>query len=403
MDQHNFKIYGGQAAAFAGAALSMASVGISPVAVLVGGGAALLFSRALRPNPARAEAALLARMRKKNTELMPGDAPYERVARIAAAMGMDTPHVFLIPPALSNFNVMAITPHAGAARGVVLLPAQLYTATVPGRAPVLTPAEQDAVIAHELTHIKNDDSQKLMIGSMAETTALFGYVLGFAHLLLGVAAPGGGLSLALAGYTLALLANKFTSRQIEYRTDANAVAASKKPEALATALGKMYKSVLHLHAFAANASDITDDKTIGGAMVTFKGRRARPGVEHREPGGILGPVLRRVLSTHPDEDSRYAQIRAAAAAHGLPPMPAQRPDVPMDQYLRRTADDIILPPFAIPGTERRNEAHGKITVAIALSTAFNRAAAGDDDFDYGDDTPPPPRTGRGPRAPGPWG
>jgi len=332
-----------------------------------------------------------------------------RVAQIAARMDSPVPRVFLAPPRVGEINVYAVgnIKRARGAGGFLVLPASMFTAMRPGLPSVFTPDEQDAVIAHEMSHIKNQDSQTLLLTNTGQKLAMFGYLMTAVGAVLGVVATGP-LWIATVSVMAAMVMARMCSRQVEFRSDSEAITASGNALALATALEKLQKTGKHLEAFARNAQDIGQNDIERGWMAVFRARKVEPSYTVPEPSPVA-KFFARYMSTHPERTMRYDHLRARAAEEGQGTLPAQPPSVDreMAPHLLRTTDGIILPPFAIPetlvrdmGTGQIAVATGQIAVATGLKSAFNEAARGAS----APSLPVPPRKPGGqPPAPGPWG
>jgi heat shock protein HtpX len=111
----------------------------------------------------------------------------------------------------------------------------------------LTDDELEAVIAHELTHIRNRDVRLLIISIVF--VGIFGFItemlfrsLRFGRIGRGKKEGGGiivALLLALVGYLLASLFSFALSRKREYLADAGSAELTRRPQSLATALRKV--------------------------------------------------------------------------------------------------------------------------------------------------------------------
>ena len=107
--------------------------------------------------------------------------------------------------------------------------------------------ELEAVIAHELTHIRNRDVRLLIIsivfvGIFAFITEMLFRSLRFGSLGRGKKAGGGiliALLLALVGYLLASLFRFALSRKREFLADAGSAELTRRPQSLASALRKI--------------------------------------------------------------------------------------------------------------------------------------------------------------------
>lgn len=319
----------------------------------------------------------IAAITAKHTELMPGHPLQQRVAHMAQRMGVSIPRVFLTPPRAGEFNVHVLGPvnRFDRAGNIVILPASLYTVTWPGRPAAFTPEEQDAVIAHELAHIRNHDFDAATRRDiMRRMTAAAGF-MGIAGAIMGVVTLGGAW-LALACMAPLLGLSALCDRQHEFRADRDAARfAGAAP--LASALQKLERTIEHMDDFLNHARDITlaDDKDDGWPVI-FRlraGDDKGAGVSSR-----LGAFS--FLSTHPPIPLRYQQLRAIAAAQGeapLPPQPASV-DAAMRPHLHRTPDGVVLPPFAIAETFVHDKDKGICCVGMGLAPIFNAIARGEE-------------------------
>lgn len=150
----------------------------------------------------------------------------------------------------------------------------------------LSPVELEAVLAHEIAHVKNADSKRMMsqqglaqMAGMAMMYALITTVLAFA----GFGPPlGMAQALIAAGGALATTATvAAVSRAMERRADRESAALTKNPWALASALGR----IVELKVDMFRRMD-----------------KARPGPFAR--------MLGRVFSTHPATRSRRQTLDA---------------------------------------------------------------------------------------------
>lgn len=311
----------------------------------------------------------------ENCIVLAADDPlYERTRRMAARLGVAMPAVYLAPPRLYEYGVYVMDAvHRRAPRDArIKLPSCLYDPLIPGRPPVFTPAEQDAVIAHELAHLKHDDARRGSISSMMTVASAAAYVAGGVGFIVGTV-PLAALAAVASLVAGALVLKNYCSRQREYRADALAGAVTQDPAALAQALEKIYRIGDHTKDFLLNARDIAEPHNDGGFFVAFK---RRPPLD-RTGRNIMrlaraAEAVAALCGTHPLPRWRYRALRATGrdCAVILPP---RRPAVDMQAYLCRTADGLVLPPFALPETMVRNRAHDLYVVATCL-TDFNAVA-----------------------------
>lgn len=367
LQQRRHKLLAGQAGLALLAMTAATAAGLSPLLPLLVAGAVYGSAR-FSPLQGLQEKRLLKLLGKAHLPLEPGDPVYERAAALAQKMNLPAPKIYLMAPRFGSYNVGALSPiHRKAPReGALLVPSSLYDSTLPGRPPVFTPAEQEAVIAHELSHLLHHDSRRMTLLSGLNSSFLFSAAVAAFGCIVGVvAAPAlwACAGLAVAGQLL----EKYCHRQMEYRTDASAVAHTGDPEALATALEKLSRISRQIHAFTQNARDITEIEAPHIYGVMFKPLKKRV-----EPGNEDSAFLARLLSTHPDFDSRYDNIRAVGAELGVA-LPATRPSVAMDDVLPESRDGIVLPPFAIPEAIRYNETHNSVSILTCIHD-FNKAA-----------------------------
>lgn len=165
---------------------------------------------------------------------------------------------------------------------------------------LLTRAELEGVIAHELSHIKNRD-----ILLMTVAVVLAGFVALVADLFLRVSFYGGGrrdreggnalfMILAIAGIILAPLAAKLiqlaVSRRREYLADASGVLLTRYPEGLASALGKISSYNMPLRRASHATAHLFIDEPFG------------------KPEGGRTAWLERLFSTHPPVADRVRAL-----------------------------------------------------------------------------------------------
>lgn len=401
MKHEPWKLRAGYAGLGLAAVTACVAGGLSPLTPLLIAGV-VYGARRWSPIHAHLEKREQEHITKRYAEL-PADHPLQiRVAQIAARMDSPVPRVFLAPPRVGDINIYAVgnVNRARGAGGFLVLPSSMFTSLRPGLPSVFTTAEQDAVIAHEMSHIRHNDSQTLVLTNIGQKLAMFGYLMTAVGAVLGVVAAGP-LWVATGAVMAAVAFSRMCSRQVEYRADSEALTASGDALALATALEKLEKTGKHLEAFARNAHDIAQDDTERGWITVFRARKVDPDYAPPEMSPLM-KLFARYVSTHPERTMRYDHLRARAAEEGQGTLPEKPPSVDreMAPHLLRTTDGIILPPFAIPETVVRDVGKDQVAVATGLKSVFNAAARGD--------TPPsshmPPRKPGGqPPAPGPWG
>jgi heat shock protein HtpX len=167
---------------------------------------------------------------------------YNLLENLCISRGLKTPKLQIIEdPAMNAF-----------ASG---LNESQYTVTVTrGLLDALTPAELEAVLAHELTHVMNRDVRTMVIASVfAGIISLLAQIIYRAVMWGGVGRGrrgddrrGGGivfvlfaLAVAAIGYLLAVVIRMALSRSREYVADAGAVELTKNPDAMISALQKI--------------------------------------------------------------------------------------------------------------------------------------------------------------------
>jgi heat shock protein HtpX len=114
----------------------------------------------------------------------------------------------------------------------------------------LSPRQFAGVLAHEMSHIRNEDLKVMALADMVSrltavmsTTGLFLLLLNLPGLIAGGAGvPWAGIALLWAAPTIGALMQLALSRAREYDADLDAVALTGDPEGLASALLKLEKS-----------------------------------------------------------------------------------------------------------------------------------------------------------------
>lgn len=157
---------------------------------------------------------------------------YETVERLAQKTGVPMPRLYRIPSSQANAFATGRNPKHGA------------VAVTDGITKLLTPAELEGVIAHELAHIKHYD---ILIGSIAAAIGSAITYLGYMALWF---SDSNGLFSLIAQLLIWLLAplaamiiQMAVSRQREYAADAEGAAICGNPESLASALMRLEQSV----------------------------------------------------------------------------------------------------------------------------------------------------------------
>jgi heat shock protein HtpX len=227
------------------------------------------------------------RARPLSREQAPG--LYEIVARLAAAANMPTPPIYLIPSASPNAFATGRGPRHAA------------VAVTQGLLEVLDEREIEAVLSHELSHVRNRDVLVATIAAgIAGVISSLGYVLRWGMLFGGAGArqERRGSSLTTLAWIIvapiiALLLQLGISRTREYGADASGARLSGDPNALADALEK-------LEAWSARRP------------YEFAG----PATAHLfivNPLRGVGARIFGLLSTHPPIGARVARLRSMPA------------------------------------------------------------------------------------------
>jgi len=206
---------------------------------------------------------------------------YGIVAELAQKAGLPMPKVFVIPEQSPNAFATGRNPEHAA------------VAATEGLLATLDDAELSGVMAHELAHVKHRD---ILTGTIAATFAGAIAMLGqFARFGVGSQDRRNnnplGAMLILVGAPLgAMLIRVAVSRIREYAADEGGAEISRKPLALASALGKIHRSV---------------------QVVPLT--RGNPAHSHMF---IVNPFfggLQRLFSTHPPVEERIRRLQLLAA------------------------------------------------------------------------------------------
>lgn len=222
-------------------------------------------------------------------EVSPSQAPelFQMVQRLATREQLPMPRVYIIPEAAPNAFATGRNPHNAA------------VAVTEGILQLLTPAELEGVVAHELGHIKNRDILVSTIaGTMAGAVSMlaqFAYFIPFGSSddddAVNPLAALAGLIFAPVAATLVQLA---ISRSREFGADAIGARATGNPHALASALRKIenYSRQVPL-------------------------RSGDPATAHLffiNP--FKGATFARLFSTHPATEDRIARLEEIAGQIG---------------------------------------------------------------------------------------
>lgn len=211
---------------------------------------------------------------------------YDMVARLAQRAGLPMPKVYIIPDQSPNAFATGRNPQHAA------------VAATEGIMRILTPEELEGVMAHELGHVKNRD---ILISTIAATFAgaisMIGSMLQWGAMLGagrddeeggGIAGLVGSLAMAILAPLMAMLIQMAVSRSREYLADASGAQICGRPQALASALGKLQ-----------NASR------------TIPMQAATPATAHMFiVNPLTGSSLMSLFSTHPPMEERIARLQA---------------------------------------------------------------------------------------------
>lgn len=323
---------------------------------------------------------LLNGLNKRNHVLEADDPLYARIATLAARAGVDMPHVLVTPAALHDISAVSYSTRTFTARGVdiIRLPEAQFYSTLPGRPAPFTAEEQDAIIAHELIHLKNRDSAVAEYEHHAMKSLI---VTGFVGLLAGMAlgaVPIGAVALSMTMLPAGLFAHAFARQRVELLTDAESIALTGNAAAMDSALRKMYKLDRHFSLFEANAQQITRKRSFNIEIIKFKPLR-RPVDIHVDPVSPAMRIMHGLLAMHPQPAPRLANIKKVAQALQLHGGSLQEPD--MDEFLPPVTGNIVLPPFAQPDTLHHDLRSPDRLAVVTLQSRFNKVAFNDDDND----------------------
>ncbi|MFZ2494915.1 MAG: M48 family metallopeptidase [Candidatus Saccharimonadales bacterium] len=219
------------------------------------------------------------------SEIKKSDNPrlYRIVENLSITTGMPMPKVYVIDdPAPNAFATGRDPQHA-------------YVAATTGILDMLTDRELNAVMAHEMGHVRNYDIRVMMI--------VFGLVSAIgliADMLLRMSFFGGsdnrdrgpvfmilGIIAALLAPIIAMLIQAAISRQREYLADATGALTTRDPEGLASALEKIGAAGSALH-------------------------RQNTSTAHLFFANPLSGGIANAFSTHPPIDQRIARLRSTA-------------------------------------------------------------------------------------------
>ncbi|MCW3067238.1 MAG: peptidase Ste24p [Solirubrobacterales bacterium] len=207
------------AVVYAAFVAALVLVGLGPIltAILVGGVAAFQFLTAQHWAMATAKA----------HELAPQDRPGLHAALARLCMHADVPVPRLAVSSLATANAFAI----GGSRG------RMTVCVTDRLLDQLTPAEVEAILAHELAHVINRDAFLMTIAGFFAAVAAIVVKFGwrFGHWALRLAVFGA----SLACFAVSWLLLRALSRQRELTADHTAALITGRPAALASALLKL--------------------------------------------------------------------------------------------------------------------------------------------------------------------
>ena len=208
----------------------------------------------------------------------PAEAPtlYRIVDRLTRRAGMPMPRLYIIPSSAANAFATGRNPSHAA------------VAVTEGILHLLTERELEAVLAHELSHVKNRD---VLIATIAAAVAGIISTVGHVAMFFGGGSRnddrGGGiaaLAWIIVAPLIALLIQLAISRSREFGADASGAALSGDPEALASALARLEQTQAvrpYEHAGPATAHLFIVNPLRGGAATIMNLLSTHPPVEER--------------------------------------------------------------------------------------------------------------------------
>jgi heat shock protein HtpX len=213
----------------------------------------------------------------------PSDSPrlYNMVERLAQDARMPMPSVYIIPNPSPNAFATGRSPSRAA------------VAATDGIMKLLNDQELEAVMAHELAHVKNRDT---LISTLAAT--LGGAITFIARMMMfsggrrgGSRGGGWGALLALILAPIAaMIIQMAVSRRREYMADATGARMCKNPNALASALQRLQSGIA--------ASPMSEDT-------------ANPATSHMFiVNPFRGSAMFKLFSTHPPMEERVERLRS---------------------------------------------------------------------------------------------
>ena len=211
------------------------------------------------------------------------DALYEMVDRLRRSAGLPMPVVAVSEQVQPNAFATGRNPE----HAVVCVTRGMWELVARGQ---MTPDELEAVMAHELAHVKH---RHMLVGtvaaSMAGAVMMIGNMLKWGAIFGGLggrddedASPVALVALAILAPIAAMIVQMTISRRNEFEADAGAAAISGKPLALASALRKIEQIArgypMHVSPSAAHLAIVNPLAGVGGISGLF---RTHPPTEDR--------------------------------------------------------------------------------------------------------------------------
>ena len=355
-------------------ATTLAAVAVAGVSPLVPFVAAIpIFAyKFLVPTMARAETAAIKGLLSSGVFLRHSDPLHQRVAGMAVKMGISAPRVVVTGSSINNIvpasALLMSRWHNN--KAMVFLPAHLYQSTFEGRPAYFTQEEQDAVLVHEMAHIKARDSYRGAASAYAGLCLKMAVFVSVASAFFGAMPLAAASSLVLL-YMAGDLVGKYAGRRMEDACDEAAVRYTGNPDAMVSALRKLNRLFRHQRAFAENAQDISAGRADVADILTYAPKKdMKPSSLSRASAEWQGN-LAEIFNTHPVQKNREDNIYRYARILGIESL--RLLDEPEDTDFPRTKEGYILPPFAVGESACINPITGDVSVITALP-AFNRVA-----------------------------
>jgi heat shock protein HtpX len=222
---------------------------------------------------------------------------YRLVENVSIAAGLPvTPSIRLVEDPAPNAFATGLRPQSS------------YVAVTTGLRELMPPRELEAVIAHEISHVRNRDTRLMTLAAVLVGVVALISDLAFRAAFFGGGRRSGGaaaipavIALVLAPIAAVLL-QMALSRRREFLADASAAAILNDPEAMALALRRLELDTREI-AYA--------DRSTAHLFIESPTRHVRG----------LGSTMAGLFQTHPPLEAR---IRALEEAGGfrLPPLPA---------------------------------------------------------------------------------